>query len=54
MRVRTDTIRVNLDDRNPCRDYRNDGRIVGSLRDSGGDGGRFHQRGGTGKGNGLR
>ena len=33
---------LNLDDRNLCRDHRNDGRIVGGLRDSGGHDGRFH------------
>jgi hypothetical protein len=49
--LRTD--RVNLDDRNLCRDHCNDGRIVGGLRDSGGDVGRFHSVAGLSKGMGF-
>ena len=45
--------RVNLADRNRCRDHRHDDRFVGGLRDSGSDYGRFHSAAGLAKGTGF-
>ena len=44
---------ANLDDRNPCRDRRNDGRIIGGLGDSGRDNGRLRGVAGLAKGKGF-
>jgi len=45
--------RVNLADRNLCRDHRDNDRFVGGLRDSGSDDGRFRSVAGLAKGTGL-
>src|ERR1700689_5120556 len=47
------TTAANLDDRNLCRDHRNEGRIVGGLGGGGGDSGRFRSMAGLGKGAGC-
>src|SRR5208282_3738648 len=44
---------ANLDDRNLCRDHRNDGRIVGGLGGGGGDSSRFRSVAGLAKGAGF-
>src|SRR5277367_6300261 len=48
-----DTTAANLDDRNLCRDHRNDGRIVGGLGGGGGDSGRCRSVAGLAKGAGF-